>query len=78
MKLASIQVDGTERLGVVLDSEVVVAASLAPEMPDTMAELLAMGLAGMERLSSAAAGVFGAGASGIPIEEASFLPPVAK
>ena len=76
MKLASIQVDGKERLGIVLETEVVLAASLAPGMPDTMAELLAMGPDGAERLSVAAAGVSRAGAPGIPIENAAFLPPV--
>ncbi len=75
MKLASIQVDGTERLGIVLDTKVVLPASLAPEMPHTMAGLLAMGPAGVERLAAAAA-LSGADASGIPIEEAAFLPPV--
>jgi 2-keto-4-pentenoate hydratase/2-oxohepta-3-ene-1,7-dioic acid hydratase in catechol pathway len=76
MKLASIQVDGTERLGIVLDAKVVPATSLGPEMPDTMAELLAMGALGVERLSTAAASLARADAAGIPIEEAAYLPPV--
>ncbi len=76
MKLASIQVDGTERLGIVFDTEVVPARSLGPEMPDTMAELLAMGPVGVERLSTAAASVSRVDGAGIPIEEAEYLPPV--
>jgi 2-keto-4-pentenoate hydratase/2-oxohepta-3-ene-1,7-dioic acid hydratase in catechol pathway len=76
MKLASIQVDGTERLGIVLDTKIMPATSLGPGMPDTMAELLAMGPVGVERLSTAAAGVSRADAAGIPIGEAAYLPPV--
>jgi 2-keto-4-pentenoate hydratase/2-oxohepta-3-ene-1,7-dioic acid hydratase in catechol pathway len=76
MKLASIQLDGIERLGMVLDNEVVLATSLAPGMPDTMAELLALGPVGAKRLSTASADISRAGTSGIPIEQATFLPPV--
>src|SRR4051794_37100486 len=76
MKLASIQLDGTERLGIVIDTEVVLAASLAPGMPDTMAELLATGPVGAERLSNVSALTAGTGISGIPIDQATFLPPV--
>ena len=74
MRLINFEHDGTERIGVRRDEEVVDLARAAPELPATMRALLA---AGPDALEGAARAARKAGSDAVrPQEGLRLLPPV--
>jgi len=75
MKLATYRhKDGAERLGVIINDEVIDVASLDPRLPGTMIDLLRAGADGMDALRR----VLDGKGNRIPLVEVTLLAPVPR